>query len=277
MKCECYLRALVWFQDLARSVKLKVPDITKYVKIAEQKKSAIDKQSQESKYLSVFDIIQRAFKPKATLIIGHIKDPMLLDVETQTVILRRDQVKELYRLWKRKGLLPLFFEISEPLARVQSLEQELDLHKQPTGRVFPNKVKQLQFIYEMGENLCQFAQTEDAPKRLLRRLRDLVPVVRTNGIKKPPTHVFGKRDTVLGGYLKGSSGGRMIELLVDEEWHEKDEIAKAVAPRDLNGRLKSLEKRAAKYGLWTVEKAGSKIRIQLVADEGRVGAKREAQ
>lgn len=274
-KIQWLVMAIGSVEKLLLSVKVKCPPIGKFIEIAELRQERLDEEAKRlmekyTKVLTILEFIQPRM-PNGRLVkmkVGAIKEPMIVDVEAETIVFSSATAREMYRLLRRKGLLPLFKEVSEPLSRIASYEIERNLNGTPTGRKVVNKDLQFRTLYQLWDNFEKFAMTEDAPKRLVKKPRDYAPT-RAHA----PVGGFGKREVVAGHYAVGSTGANIVTLMLDYAWHEKEEIEKLIPAGDgkgFEGRIKSMKRRGEKWQVFKVENKGTKFRL-IKLEEGNEG------
>lgn len=262
-----YKTAISAAEKLMLSVKVKVPPIAKFLAVADVRKEQLETEAArlEEKYAKVLTILDSALQPVMTngksvkLKIGNIKERFIVDPELATVVFRKDLARDMYRLLRREGLLPLVVEVLDPLSRISSYELEKNLDGTNTGRKVVNKDVQLTAVFALFDNLVKFGQSEDAPKRLVRAPRAYSP-----SRAQPATGGFGKREVVEGHYAVGSTGAKLVTLMLDYQWHEKEEMEKVIGAGDskgIDGRIKSLKRRGEKHQVWKVENKGTQYKL----------------
>lgn len=239
------------------SAKIKVPKIERYLAVAADKTEGIADAEKQimAKYATVLVALQKAFKPvtsdgrEVTLKIGNIKDSIYIDAEEASITFRRDQAKALHLLLRREGMLSVVRHAWEPIARLEALYLERDLHNNFTGRKIVDVDKKLRAVDRLLANLVDYARSEDGPRRFVKK-----PVDRSKKLAVGRGG-FGKRvkEEVLGKFLVGSGMGKLVTALGDGEWHEASDLAKITAPADVWGRINPLKRVGEETGDWVVE------------------------
>lgn len=254
--------------------------IDDYYSVLDRKEKKLEQKQEkiEERWGDIAQLIQKVLKPTnpqghvIDIKVGQVKEPYQPDPTLQSITLRRDVAKELNRMRYREGLLPMSLTIIRQISRLCCQEPERDTANNFTGRYVVSLQKQRTLEHKMLDNLVTFAQSEEAPRRLVKQ--PIAAAAPTNGtgtaVAKTPRQP-GKapmRGPKVGGYfVQGSDVAWLYTTLSDKNWHPMDELQKKISAK-LTGRLRKIDKTgrrsiAAKGEGFTVETQGNQVRLNF--------------
>lgn len=271
-KIEAYQQALHYGERILRTLKVKVPPIKDVVSAIEaQQQRLVDYEAKlRQKFDYILTVLEEALQPMNSegtwikLKVGKIKDPMIMDPQLTTLSFRKDQVKAMNLMMRKEGIWPVVLQVSEPLARMASMEPG-----SVAGKREVNHRMMVAKLFALWRVFQTWAQKPGAPKRLIKQ-----DIPKPKVQRKPPQHVpgfHGKRDKVMGMYLKTSAMGRLLETLQDGQFHSEDDLQKLIYPTKLQSRLPWLDRHGRESGYWTMERVGGEVRLQVKGEANATG------
>lgn len=183
-----------------------------------------------------------------------------MDPERSMLTLSRGYARELYRKFRREGMLPFVITILEPVSRMMSMEPERDPAGQPTGKYIVKAAAQKDAITKILNGLVAFAKTPQAPRKLVR-----LPAAEriTTGAGGPPRRAPGAQGAiprgpkVAGVFVENTAPAVLYEKMKDQQWYGLTDLQSMINAK-LESRLKKLHKvgnrlKVAGQPGWSVE------------------------
>lgn len=256
-----FLTALRQYEKACPS--MKPPSVDKFYDLFNAKKTHLEAKQQklENKFGNIIQLLQKSIGDRVKLQVADAQKPFQYDPGLTSVSYNREAAKALAIKFRQEGILAVLLE------QMPILAQHVALQPDGKGGWSYDPARHVEIVEQMLASFIKFANTADAPKKLVRGLKIKQPVQSGKSIlqraQTKPSLKKGPR--ILGFLVPGTAIATVYERLMDEKEHDMAEVIAGLVTGDPVGRVKQLGRYGFQKGCLALSINGQKVSIKHAA------------